>query len=193
MIVEPVTLEGRFIRLVPSETAHAEALVEIASPETFQYFVTGAPSSYDRTGLEDYIQRRVAQSSVRCWTVFERKSDRALGMTSYLDIRPEHRGLEIGMTWYAPSARGTKVNPEAKLLLLEHAFERLDAIRVQLKTDLRNVQSQRAIAKLGAVYEGTLRNHMIFESGYIRNTVMYSITPEEWPSVKQGLLDRLGY
>ena len=114
-------------------------------------------------------------------------------MTTYLDIRPEHRGLEIGMTWYAPSARGTKVNPEAKLLLLEHAFERLDAIRVQLKTDQRNVQSQRAIAKLGAVYEGTLRNHMIFESGYIRNTVMYSITPEEWPSVKQGLLDRLGY
>jgi len=191
--VEPVTLEGRFIRLAPSETAHAEALVEIASPETFQYFVTGAPSSYDRAGLEEYIQRRVAQSSVRCWTVFEKDSGRALGMTTYLDIRPEHRGLEIGMTWYAPSVRGTKVNPEAKLLLLEHAFERLGAIRVQLKTDQRNLQSQRAIAKLGAVYEGTLRNHMIFESGTIRNTVMYSITPDEWPSVKRGLLDRLGY
>lgn len=192
MIVESVTLAGRFIRLVPSEAAHAEALVEIASPETFHYFVTGAPSSYDRAGLEEYIQRRVAQSSVRCWTVFEKDSYKALGMTTYLDIRPEHRGLEIGMTWYAPSVRGTKVNPEAKLLLLEHAFERLGAIRVQLKTDQRNLQSQRAIAKLGAVYEGTLRNHMIFESGYIRNTVMYSITPEEWPSVKQRLLDRLG-
>lgn len=191
MKVEPVTLEGTYVKLVPSTVDHAAALAEIATPETFRYFVTGAPKSYDTEGMRDYIEARRTDPTVLPFTILEKESGRAVGMSTYLDIRPRHRGLEIGMTWYAEPFRGTKINPESKLLLIEHAFSHLNCIRVQLKTDERNVHSQRAILKLGAKFEGVLRNHMIFDSGFIRNTYMYSILPEEWPSVKEGLLQRL--
>ena len=115
-----------------------------------------------------------------------------LGMSCYLDIRSDHRALEIGMTWYIEAVRGTRVNPECKLLLLGHAFEDLGAVRVTLKTDLRNEHSQAAIAKLGAVKEGVLRKHGIQPNGYVRDTVFYSVLDEEWPKVREGLLARLG-
>ena len=101
-----------------------------------------------------------------------------------MDIRHAAKGVEIGWTWYSPSVWGTKVNPEAKLLLLEHAFEDWEAIRVQLKTDHNNKHSQNAILKLGAKFEGQLRNHIIRRDGTIRHSMMYSITKEEWPAVK---------
>ncbi len=110
-----------------------------------------------------------------------------------MDVRPAHRGLEIGYTWIARAYQGTRVNPECKYLLLRHAFEKLGAIRVQLKTDGRNLQSQHAIEKLGAVKEGVLRKHLILPDGYVRDTVMYSITDSEWPHVKSRLEARLGY
>jgi RimJ/RimL family protein N-acetyltransferase len=116
-----------------------------------------------------------------------------VGTTSYFDIRPEHRGLEIGYTWLGKAYQGTHINPENKYLLLRHAFETLGAIRVQLKTDRRNLQSQAAIAKLGAKLEGTLRKHSIMEDGYIRDAVMFSVIDLEWPEVKAGLERRLGY
>ena len=106
---------------------------------------------------------------------------------------PKHRGLEIGFTWIAKPHQGTLVNPECKYLLLRHAFDDQHAMRVQLKTDLRNVQSQGAIEKLGAVREGVLRKHIIRPDGYLRDTVMYSITAEEWPAVRAKLEQRLGY
>jgi RimJ/RimL family protein N-acetyltransferase len=189
--VQPVTLEGTSVRLVPSSEDHAEELAQIATPETFQFFVTGAPRSYDAEGMAHYVRVRNADPTVLPFTVVDKSSGRAVGMSTYLDIRPAHRGLEIGMTWYAEHYRGTRVNPEAKLLLLEHAFTELGCVRVQLKTDERNVQSQNAILKLGARFEGILRNHMIFENGFIRNTYMYSILPNEWPSVRAGLEARL--
>jgi RimJ/RimL family protein N-acetyltransferase len=108
-----------------------------------------------------------------------------------MDIRPKHMGLEIGTTWIGRAHQGTKVNPESKLLLLAHAFERLGCERVQLKTDGRNLQSQHAIEKLGAVKEGVLRKHMIMPDGFVRDTVMYSIVAAEWPDVKRGLEARL--
>jgi RimJ/RimL family protein N-acetyltransferase len=122
-----------------------------------------------------------------------RESGQPVGITSYLEIRPAHRGLEIGNTWIARPWQGTQVNPENKYLLLRHAFESLDALRVQLKTDGRNLRSQRAIEKLGALKEGVLRKHMILQDGYVRDTVMYSIIAEEWPRVREGLEARLGY
>jgi RimJ/RimL family protein N-acetyltransferase len=112
---------------------------------------------------------------------------RAIGSTRFLDLRPAHRGIEIGSTWYATAYQRTAVNSECKLLLLQHAFESLDCIRVQLKTDARNLRSQQAIERLGAVKEGTLRNHMILPGGDIRTTVLYSITAQEWPTVKARL------
>ena len=112
-------------------------------------------------------------------------------MTTYLDIRAPHDGLEIGWTWYAEEHRGTRVNPECKLLMLTHAFEMLKCVRVQLKCDERNMQSQRAIEKLGAKREGVLRRHGILPDGFVRNTVMYSIIDSEWPTVRSGLKARL--
>jgi RimJ/RimL family protein N-acetyltransferase len=121
-----------------------------------------------------------------------RNTGRYIGVTTYLDIRPAHRGLEIGSTWIGRSYHGTDVNPEMKYLLLRHAFETLGAMRVQLKTDERNVQSQRAIAKLGAMREGVLRKHYVMPDGFVRNSVMFSVTDEEWPRVRSGLEERLG-
>jgi RimJ/RimL family protein N-acetyltransferase len=114
-----------------------------------------------------------------------------VGVSGYLEIRPEHRGIEVGRTWIGKANQGTRVNPESKHLLLRHAFETLGAIRVQLKTDLRNVQSQRAVEKLGAVREGVLRRYQIRSNGVIRDTVVYSILSEEWPEVRARLEARL--
>ena len=113
-----------------------------------------------------------------------------VGTTSYLNIRPRHRAVEIGATFYRPHLRGGPANPECKLLLLGHAFDS-GAHRVELVTDARNHRSQAAIAKLGAVREGTLRKHKITWTGHVRDTVVFSITDEEWPAVRGGLEARL--
>jgi len=191
MTVSPVVLEGQWVRLEPTGLHHAASLARHATAETFDYFITGQPPSIDEAGLAAYIADILLKPDVLSFAVIDKESGEAIGMSSYLNILPQHRGLEVGMTWYAPAFRGTRVNPESKLLLIGHAFDTLDAVRVQLKTDLRNVQSQRAIEKLGAVREGVLRHHMIFANGYVRDTVMYSILPAEWPTVRAGLIARL--
>jgi RimJ/RimL family protein N-acetyltransferase len=108
-----------------------------------------------------------------------------------MDVQPEQRSVEIGWTWYGVDHQGTAVNPESKLLLLAHAFEEWGAIRVCLKTDSLNARSRAAILKLGASYEGDLRNHRIRPDGSFRHSSYYSILPEEWPQVKAGLTERL--
>jgi RimJ/RimL family protein N-acetyltransferase len=114
-------------------------------------------------------------------------SGRVAGATRYLNVSPKDRGLEIGGTWYGLDFQRTAVNTECKYLLLKHAFETLGAIRVQLKTDARNVRSQKAIERIGAVKEGMLRNHMILPDGTIRHSVFYSILDSEWEGVKTRL------
>lgn len=125
------------------------------------------------------------------YVVRKNSSGKVVGSTAFMDIRGKDKGLEIGMTWYSPSAQGTHVNPECKFLLLQYAFESWGALRVQLKTDNMNAQSQNALAKLGAHYEGELRNHIIRRDGTVRHTRMYSITREEWPRIKECLRERL--
>jgi RimJ/RimL family protein N-acetyltransferase len=114
-------------------------------------------------------------------------SGRVAGATRYMNIMPKDRGLEIGGTWYGPEFQRTAVNTECKYMLLRHAFETLGCIRVQLKTDLRNERSQRAIERIGAVKEGVLRNHMILPDGHYRYSVFYSVLDTEWPDVKKRL------
>lgn len=188
--VEPVVLENEWVRLVPSRPEDAAGLAEIADPATFHLFTSPRAETLDETGLRTFIEKLLSDPTNLAFTVWS-PDGQPLGMTTYLDIRAPHRALEIGRTWYTPSARGTKINPACKLLLLEHAFSTLNAVRVQLKTDRRNLHSQNAIAKLGAKLEGTLRQHFIMADGYIRDTVMYSILPDEWPDVKAKLLARL--
>lgn len=189
--VEPVILEGTYVRLEPAKSKHARSLAKYADLDMFEFFLGLRPAEQSIGGLKEFIRVNRAYPNTIPFAIIDLESRRAVGMTSYLDIRPEHSGLEIGITWIGRPHQGTKINPEAKLLLMEHAFERLQAERVQLKTDARNLQSQHAIAKLGAKLEGTLRSHGRMPDGHMRNTVMFSVIRSEWPEVKKGLLQRL--
>lgn len=191
MEIKPITLTGRVTRLEPLELRHAEGLAAAATPELFTYHFP--PPEFSPEGFRAMIQYLLSQGTYFPFAIVARDSERVLGMTSYLDIRPRDLGLEIGFTWLSKATQGSLVNPECKYLLLRHAFDEQGAARVQLKTDLRNLQSQRAIEKLGAVREGVLRQHMVRPDGYIRDTVMYSIIASEWPVVRSRLEGRLGY
>jgi RimJ/RimL family protein N-acetyltransferase len=121
------------------------------------------------------------------WAIMDRRTGEAVGGTTYLDIAPADKRVEIGATWHGKAFWRTAINTECKFLLLRHAFETLGCNRVQLKTDLRNERSQAAIARLGAVREGVLRSQMVMPDGWVRDTVMFSIIKAEWPAVKEGL------
>ncbi|UYV13145.1 MAG: GNAT family N-acetyltransferase [Phycisphaera sp.] len=195
-------LIGPTVRLDPTSLEDAAGLLAAAtSPETFRWF-TRLPTPFDRSGMERYLQLLIDDTSVEPLTLRLVATNEVVGMTSYLDIRPEHRTLEIGWTFIAPAHRGTRTNPEMKRLLLAHAFEQPifapcarhtggPALRVCLKTHHRNTPSQRAMAKLGAVYEGTLRNLVIMPDGSNRHSVFYSVIAHEWPGVRDGLDRRL--
>jgi RimJ/RimL family protein N-acetyltransferase len=143
-----------------------------------------------RGWVRDILERAAAGTDVP-FAVVHLASGRIAGATRYMHIRPADHGLEIGGTWYGNEFQRTVVNTECKYLLLRNAFEELKCIRVQFKTDSRNVPSQRAIERLGAVREGTLRNHMILPDGTIRDSVYYSILDSEWPAVKTLLEGKL--
>jgi N-acetyltransferase len=194
MEIHPVTLEGRIVRLESLSLDHLDDLAAAGQDESiWTYMLYGQPTTPDRmrTWIEDILGRQ-AQGGDLAFAVILRETGRAVGSTRYLDIRREHRGLEIGGTWYSPDCQGTLVNPECKYLLLWHAFEELGCLRVQFKADLRNERSQRAIERLGAVREGVLRDHMITPEGVVRSSVMYSILRGEWPAAKTRLESRLG-
>lgn len=184
-------MEGRVIRLEPLSEDHTLGLMAAADSDIFPY-MNALPAEWTEDAWRDYV-RRVLTFPQYFWAMVLQESGQAVGMSSYMDVRPAHRGLEIGSTWIGRDYHGTPVNPESKLLMLGNAFENLGAVRVQLKTDGRNAHSQRAIAKLGAKWEGVLRKHIVCPDGYIRDTVMYSITEAEWPDVRAGLVERLGY
>ena len=196
--LQPVTLTGRFVRLEPLGRAHAAGLLAAADPETFRYMHT-VPRTWDVAGFEGYIDTLLASTAMNCFAVCRNDTSGGatpVGVTAYLDIRPEHRGVEIGMTWYSPSVRGTAINPETKRLLLAHAFETDlypagPAIRVMLKTDERNARSRAAILKLGATFEGILRNHVVMPDGFLRQTAVYGVIDAEWPGVRARLDARL--
>lgn len=194
MNIEPITLQGRIVRLEPLHPDHASDLWEVVEtdPALFAYMWTwDGVQGVD--GFRENIERLTNLPDWLSFAIVLQETGKAIGSTSYLDIRPAHKGLEIGSTWIGRAYQGTLVNPENKYLLLRHAFETLGAMRVQLKTDGRNLHSQRAIAKLGAQLEGTLRKHMLLSNNYVRDTVMYSITDDEWPTIKKSLEARLGY
>jgi RimJ/RimL family protein N-acetyltransferase len=130
---------------------------------------------------------RQSQGTEVPFTVIFRETERAIGCTRYLGIKPKYRVLEIGGTWYTTAHQRTGVNTECKYLLLRHAFEVLASNRVQFITDLRNERSQKALERIGAVREGALRNHMIMPDGYVRSSVIYSIIRNEWEAVKMRL------
>jgi N-acetyltransferase len=191
---QPATLAGRYVRLEPMTMAHAPDLFAALAADTSIWRWWRGPPPAVQEGLEALIAADLeaqARGTVVVFAQVDPLTARAVGVTCYLNISRADRGLEIGGTWLGKKWQRTGINTESKYLLLRHAFETLGAVRVQLKTDLRNLQSQAAIERLGAIREGVLRKHMLVRDGYIRDSVMYSIVDTEWPAVKvrlEGLL-----
>ncbi len=187
--IRPATLEGRVVRLEPLAATHVPDLTAAGHDESiWRYMRYGTILTQEQmAGFVRSLLAGQARGTDLPFAVVHLATGRAIGMTRYMDIRPHDRGLEIGGTWYAVAYQRTAVNTECKYLLLRHAFEDLGCLRVQIKTDVRNERSQRAIERLGAVREGVLRNHMILPDGTVRSSVYYSILLEEWPAVKAHL------
>lgn len=185
----PVTLTGNLARLEPIAPGHAADLYAAGAEELIWRYAA-RPALRDVADAEDWIKaclQEGADGARVTFAVIHLETGRAVGSTAYIDIVREHRTLEVGMTWYGSAWQRTGVNTECKYLLLRHAFEDLAARRVSLKADSRNVRSRRAILRLGAVEEGTLRNHRIARDGADRHTVYYSVIESEWPAVKKRL------
>lgn len=187
---QPLTLVGRHVRLEPLNLAHAAELLQALAldPSIWRWMPSAPPATLQE--MEAFLTTALASQSagnVVLFTQMEQASGQVVGSTTYMNISRRDRGLEIGGTWIGKPWQRTAINTEAKYLLLRHAFEDLGAVRVQLKTDLRNLQSQAAIERLGAHREGVLRKHMLVCDGFIRDTVMYSIIDAEWPARKAEL------
>lgn len=187
--VKPIVLEGKHVRLEPMTEEHVPALAEIGVGQDFwDFMVYGDMKTEDHMrGWVDEILERAEKGTDLPFVAIHLESGRVAGATRYLNIMPNDRGLEVGGTWYGLDFQRTAVNTECKYLLLSHAFETLGCIRVQLKTDSRNERSQKAIERIGAKREGTLRNHMVLPDGHIRHSVFYSILDTEWGDVKKNL------
>lgn len=193
MEVKPVVLQGRHVRLEPMTEAHVTRLSEIGVGQPFwDFMVYGKMETEDDMhGWVEQILARAEMGTDLPFVAVHLASGRVAGATRYLNIMPNDRGLEIGGTWYGVDFQRTAVNTECKYLLLNHAFETLGCIRVQIKTDSLNVRSQKAIERIGAVKEGVLRNHMILPNGRVRHSVYYSILDSEWTGVKLRLEEML--
>jgi N-acetyltransferase len=184
---DPVTLRGEHARLEPLSHAHRDALVDaVKDGELWNLWYTSVPTP---EGMTKEIDRRLGlqkAGSMLPFTVFDAEGN-AAGMTTYMNIDAANRRVEIGSTWYAKRVQRTPLNTQCKLLLLGHAFETIDCIAVEFRTHFFNHQSRRAIERLGAKQDGILRSHQIAPNGTLRDTVVYSITAAEWPTVRAHL------
>ncbi len=184
--VQPVVLQGEGVRLEPLQAEHANGLYNRGRTAADWIYL---PRScfIDLADARQWIDEANAAADQLPFAIVETGRDRVVGSTRYLTIRPEHRSLEIGWTWLGAEWQRTGINTQAKLLLLSHAFEHLACVRVEFKTDARNLRSQRALERIGATREGVLRNHMIVQGHYVRDSVFFSVTDAEWPRVKERL------
>jgi RimJ/RimL family protein N-acetyltransferase len=192
--VDPVTLQGKYVRLEPLNESHIPGLTEIGVGQNFWHFMLygDMKTEADMRNWALDIMSRGERGTDLPFAVIHLATGRVAGATRYLNIMPRDRGLEVGGTWYGLDFQRTAVNTECKYLLFAHAFEVLKCIRVQIKTDARNMRSQQAIERIGAKKEGVLRNHMILPDGRYRDSVFYSILDSEWTQVKKNLEEMLG-
>jgi RimJ/RimL family protein N-acetyltransferase len=186
-------LEGKIVRLEPLARRHEKGLFEAARDErVWRWMPYDAGGSRQRfhAWLEDALAASSAGTEAAFATV-DAGTGEPVGSTRYLSLRPEHRGLEIGWTWLAPAHWQTGANVEAKLMMLEHAFQRFGCLRVEFKTDSRNERSRAALAALPAQFEGIFRKHMLVRGGERRDSAYYSIIDDEWPEVRGNLMRRI--
>ena len=181
-------LRGDVCTLVPLSHANHDDLVEAAKDgELWRLWYTFVPEPQQ---MKDNIDTRLtmqADGNMLAFAVIDNQSEKAVGMTTYLNIDRPNRRVEIGGTWYRKSAQRTALNTECKLLLLTHAFEEMNCIAVEFRTHAFNQKSRQGIERLGAKLDGILRNHMIMPNGTLRDTYVYSIIASEWPTVKAHL------
>lgn len=194
--IEPVTLCGAHVTLEPLAPEHVAGLAAAAADgELWKLWYTTVPRPEK---MASEIARRLqllAAGSMLPFAIRRNDNDALCGMTTFMNVDPVHRHVEIGSTWHAASAQRTGINTESKLLLLGHAFENLQCIAVEFRTNAMNLQSRAAIARLGAKQDGILRNHQRTADGVLRDTVVFSIIESEWPTVRRHLrfkLDRDG-
>lgn len=189
--LEPITLQGRFATLQPLSLQHGAALVEAAKDgELWNLWYTSVPTP-DR--MQEEIQRRLdlqLQGTMLPFVVLD-ASGLVSGMTTFMHVDSVHHRVEIGSTWLAQRVQRTGLNTECKLLLMTHAFETLECIAVEYRTSFLNLQSRRAIERLGAKLDGVLRSHQRHRDGTLRDTCVYSIIQAEWPAVKKHLQSQL--
>jgi RimJ/RimL family protein N-acetyltransferase len=186
------TLEGEHVRLEPLNHSHQEELaLACEDGKLYELWYTWVPSPESMSADIDRRLGLYAAGTMMPFATIDKSSGKAIGMTTYMNMKLENFKVEIGSTWLAASYQKTAINPEAKLLMLGYAFSDLNCIAVELRTHEKNSQSRAAIEKLGAKLDGILRNDMIMANRSIRNTAVYSIIKEEWPSVRERLIRRL--
>ncbi len=192
LLIEPVNLEGRHIRLEPLTLDHHAGLCEIGlDPELWRWIPTQVRSPEDMT---DYIRLALqgqADGNALPFANVERSTGRVIGCTRYMNIDKANRHVEIGSTWIGKPWQRSAVNTEAKYLMLRHAFETLGCFRVELKTDALNQQSRNAILRIGAIQEGIFRKHVLCWDGRLRDSVYFSVIDSEWPGVKARLEEKM--
>jgi RimJ/RimL family protein N-acetyltransferase len=188
MIIEPIILEGRAVRLEPLSLQHLDALLEAGSyPEIWRHMPSDCSNREEmRSAIETALDWRRAGTAFPFATI-DRHTGKAIGSTRYMNIVPEHKRLEIGWTWISPAWQRSAINTEAKYLMMRHAFEEMGCNRVELKTSALNDRSRAAILRIGAREEGTLRSHMVNRDGTLRDTVYFGVIAPEWPEVKRRL------
>ncbi|MDN5205264.1 GNAT family protein [Fulvivirgaceae bacterium BMA10] len=186
--ISTIELEGTQVKLVPLNTLHKEGLLRAAADgKLWELWYTSVPS---KSNIDNYIDNALGNQNMGTalpFTIIDKSSDEIIGSTRYCNVSCDHRRLEIGYTWYAKKHQRTGVNTECKYLLLKHAFEDLNCISVQFRTNWYNLQSRRAIERLGAKQDGVLRNHQLNPDGSMRDTVVFSIIEQEWQGVKKLL------
>jgi RimJ/RimL family protein N-acetyltransferase len=194
MDVKPVTLDGKRIRMEPMRADHLDALTEAGGfAELWKWTTTRADTRDDMEVYMNVALRDAAAGTALPFVTIDKASERIIGSSRFGNIDPSNKRAEIGWTWITPQFQRTYVNSEAKYLMLRHAFEVWECIRVELKTDFLNAKSRNAMLRMGATEEGVLRKHQIMYDGRYRDTIYYSVLDTEWPEVKaklEGFIER---
>ena len=192
MKLEPITLSGTHVRIEPLEDHHAPGLLAAATdPVIFRWMSFSLASEENVLKFLRRVLKMREGGVALPFAILSEPSGEVIGSTGYWHVEPHHRRLEIGGSWLTPKWQRTGANTEAKLLLLQHAFESLQCIRVEFLTHILNETSRTALKRLGATEEGVLRNHMIQPDGSRRHSACFSIIAEEWPRVRSHLAERL--
>jgi RimJ/RimL family protein N-acetyltransferase len=190
--IEPVSLQGRQVRIEPLAAEHQDELLAAAADgELWKLWYTSVPTPQSLAGWIAAALRQREDAGAMPFVIRRMQDSKVIGASRYFNVAAEHRRLEIGHTFYARSVQRTAVNTEAKLLLLTHAFETLDCVGVEFRTHFMNHASRRAIERLGAKLDGVLRSHQVMPDGSLRDTCVYSIVASEWPAVRNNLSFRL--